>query len=94
MAGNGLFPSWLQSLLLLIFLGLAIILALQQASELKKLQKTSKKQLYTVIRCGDKEKTRTFREGDYVGGREKCNEEVGIITKIYAVVPEEPGKSR
>ena len=92
MTGTSLFPNWLQSLLLLLFIGIAVILALQQASELKKLQKSSKKQVYTVILCGDKEKTRFFKEGDYVGGRDNCNDEEGIITKIYAVIPEESKK--
>ena len=93
MSGNALFPDWLQSLLLLIFLGLAIILAFQQANELKKLQKSSNKKVYTVIVCGDKEHTRQFREGDYVGAKVACNGEgEGRIVKIYAIVPEEQGK--
>ncbi len=92
MAGNALFPDWLQSILLLLFIGIAIILAIQQANELKKLQKTSKKKVYTIIECGDKEQVRPFKEGDYVGGKTKCNNEEGIISKIYAILPEEPGK--
>jgi uncharacterized membrane protein len=93
LAANSVFPDWLQSLLLLLFIGLAIVLAIQQANELKKIQKSSNKKVYTVIECGDKERTRQFKEGDYVGAKVPCNGEgEGRITKIYAVVPEDKSK--
>lgn len=87
MATN-LMPDWMQSLLLLLFIGLAIALAIQQARELKKMQLPVKKKVYTIIKCGDKEETREFHEGDYVGKKVECNDETGLITKIYAVYPE------
>ncbi|MCE4600335.1 MAG: hypothetical protein F7C38_02045 [Desulfurococcales archaeon] len=90
---NPLFPDWMQSLLLLLFLGIAIALALQQAKELKKIQVAGQKKVYTLLQCGEKEYTREYREGDYVGARTNCNEEEGIITKIYAVYQQgEKGK--
>ena len=92
MTGSGVFPDWLQSLLLLLFIGLAIVLAFQQASELKKLQRSNNKKIYTIIHCGEKEHTRQFQEGDYIGAKVQCNGEEGRIVKIYAVIPEEQGK--
>ena len=90
---NTLFPEWFQSILLLVFLGLAIAIALQQARELKKIQVAGQKKVYTVLQCGDKEYTREYKEGDYVGGRVECNEGEGVITKIYAIYPQnEKGK--
>ncbi|MCE4621935.1 MAG: hypothetical protein F7B19_01300 [Desulfurococcales archaeon] len=84
---TGLFPEWMQSILLLIFIGLAIALALQQTKELKRLQMPSKKRVYSIVKCGDKETQREFREGDYIGKKVECGEQEGLITKIYAIYP-------
>jgi len=77
----------MQSILLLIFIGLAIALALQQTKELKKLQMPTKKKVYTIVKCGEKESRREYREGDYIGKKVECQEGEGLITKIYAIYP-------
>ncbi|MCE4619196.1 MAG: hypothetical protein F7C37_07140 [Desulfurococcales archaeon] len=84
---TSLFPEWMQSILLLIFIGLAIALALQQTKELKKLQMPTRKKVYTIVRCGEKETRRDYKEGDYVGKKVECQDGVGLITKIYAIYP-------
>lgn len=84
---TGLFPEWMQSILLLIFIGLAIALALQQTKELKRLQMPAKKRVYSIVKCGDKETKREYREGDYVGKRVGCGDQEGLIIKIYAIYP-------
>lgn len=92
---NGLFPDWMQSILLLIFIGLAIALALQQTKELRRLQLPSKKKVYSVIQCGEREVTREFAEGDYVGRKVECDESAeGLITKIYAIYPQTESKGK
>ncbi len=95
MPADTIFPEWFQSLMLLAMIGLIILLAVKQANELKQLRNQAgrKPKIYTVEVCGDKETTREFREGDYVGAPVECEEGQGRITMIYAVYPEpEKGK--
>ena len=93
MAVDGSMPSWLQSLLILLSLGAVIYLTIKQARDVMKLTEETQEKIYTEIRCGSDIIKRDFREGDYVGAiTDEC--EGGRIVGIYAVAPQEEGRSK
>jgi len=91
----GLFPDWMQSIMVLILLLVTIFLVVQQANEMKRLQEGPKRRgkIVTRIDCGGEKKERPFQEGDYVGKQVDCGgEERGWIVAIYSLEEEQKGK--
>ena len=84
---QGLIPDWLQAIITIVFIAAIILLTLQQAGEMKKLQQAAKaRKIVTVVDCGGKREARAFSEGDYVGKRVECPSGggEGVIHYIYA----------
>ncbi len=94
---QGLLPDWLQALLMLVFIAAIVLVTLQQASELRRLQERAarSKKIIVEVACGESREKRGFSEGDYVGKRVPCpsGEEEGVIVAIYSEGGEE-GKGR
>jgi hypothetical protein len=88
--------STLQILGVIIAGILAIYLLYKQAKEMEEMQKRlrQKPKLITVLSCKGRRVERMFKEGDYVGKKEPCNEEEGRIIAIYAEVEETSQKGK
>ena len=85
-------PGWLQSIAIILALGLTIYLVLRQAREVEELQRRLHRKVkrVTVVECGGSRLERGFQEGDYVGKAVECSGgSTGRIIGIYAFDPEE-----
>ncbi len=86
-------PDWLQSILLLLSIGLLIYMVMRQTSDTLRSLEMERLEVVTEIACSDgSRRTREYREGDYIGAStDEC--EGGRVVGIYARQPEGEGKS-
>lgn len=84
---QGLIPDWLQAVITIVFIIVIVLLTLQQAGEMKKLQQAARaRKVVAEIDCGDRKERRAFSEGDYIGKKVECpsGQGEGIVYLIYA----------
>lgn len=86
-------PDWLQSILLLLSIGLLIYMVMRQTSDTLRSLEMERVEVVTEIACNDgSRRTREYRDGDYIGaGTDECDG--GRVVGIYARQPEGEGKS-
>jgi len=88
--------SWLQFIMVLVGVGALVLLSLRQASSVRRMMEPlGEPKYYTVERCGDREFTRKFEPGDYVGKvTGECEGGVKIVVAIYSEDIQQPKGKR